>query len=191
MRGSWLASDVTGVLEQEMILLHLDVPVLFVCRNEAGRKFLTLCLDEEEGCYIMAELVDNDIVQMLEKQCTIEETFRKSRNNVMYMTTYNLEKKRFDVEVIQVDDVLDEDLPDKGAFFTVSNNKIERYLKKLKEDRISFFDGCTSEKMVYSCSNKLDKRPYEESSSIISSKAVMKEKFEQRDLFEPMKYLIA
>lgn len=192
MENRWLSSDITGVLYLEMILLYLDVPTLFICRNEIGRRFLTLCLDEEDGCYIMAEVTEQDVISMLEQRSTMEEVFRSSKSGNIYMTEYDEQSRKFNVREIPAAEVAAEDLPEQGIYFTVRNTKLDKYLKELKRDRITFFEKCTSEKMIYRHSNVKDARAYrlaEEDGKAFHK--VITDVSIKEDGFELMKYLIA
>ena len=132
MGREWINLNNIGTLEVEIVLVTFDVPILFVCKNSADRRFLVLCLDEEEGKYAIAEQSINNLILMLDNKKTMEYVFRSAKNNVIFLSEYDFDSQEFIFIEHDAKTIDKELLPKEGACFELSNEKIIRYKETLR-----------------------------------------------------------
>lgn len=143
----WIELEEIGCLYQEEILVFFDIPLLFVCKDEKNQRYLVLCEDEEEGIYIAVRCEKNDILQMLLGKVSMEQTFRKVEDGRVIKIEYNFDTSGFEYSYKAINDINEDELPDKDVLYKVTNEKIRRYIEKLKNE--------SSEEFVsFNCSNK-------------------------------------
>lgn len=134
MGEKWIDLKKFGILYREIDLVIFDVPLLFVCKNESQERKLVLCLDEELGEYIVANVNNSLLLDMLRNKITMEQVFRKSMNGKLIHINYNFDECSFESFEENVSEVNAENLPDVGTYFELCNDKIELYEQLLEND---------------------------------------------------------
>lgn len=135
MGRKWIELEGIGKLEIEVVLVTFDVPVLFICQNEKEQRYLTMCVDEDEGIYTLVQTEKSFILQMLENKMTMEHVFRIAKNGKIFLTNYDFKNCVFGVTAHNAADFDKEYLPKEGEYFELCNDKILAYKEKLlKED---------------------------------------------------------
>lgn len=138
MQKKWIELEEFGALAVEQVLVSFDVPILFVCKNQNGKRFLALCIDDEEGNYVIAEVTTSNLMGMLNNEITMEYVFRYAVNHTLYITEYDFNEKKFCVKHEDSFFVNEELLPEKGAYFELNNEKIQKYCWNLKENKVLY-----------------------------------------------------
>ena len=128
-----------GNLTTECILLNFIEPVFFVKKADNGDKFITLLFDDEEGKYLLAKTNNTKILDMLNKNITMRELFENAVDNIRYIVEYDYEKKEYIIKDIKKNELTDDMLPEKGAFFELNNEEILKYKEKLEDESIKEF----------------------------------------------------
>lgn len=173
MGREWINLEEVGTLEVETVLVTFDVPILFVCKNSRDRRFLVLCIDEEEGEYVIAEESTDSLIQMIDNKKTMEYVFRNAKNQILYVTKYDFGKQSFVVKKYNSKKIDKELLPKEGEYFELNNEKIIHYKEKLK-DKVLI---CSKEKTKYRVIS-LDDYSVKRMQSIISAEYSQKEYIE-------------
>lgn len=124
----WIEVENLGVLFIEMVLVFLDYPVLFVvkCNNA---KYLVESLDYEEGVFLVSNISNSRLLQMLSGKIDMYNTVIDARR--IYYVEYNKEKKDYCARIAKKESIPDEDLPEKNVFFTLNNVDIEEYKNRI------------------------------------------------------------
>ncbi len=138
MRKEWIELEGFGSLAVEQVLVSFDVPILFVCENQNGKRFLTLCIDDEEGRYVIAEVLTSNLIGMLNNDITMEYVFRQAVNHILYVTEYDFDKEKFNIESEDSLSVSKEILPKEGMYFELNNEKIRQYCRDLRGDKVLY-----------------------------------------------------
>ena len=116
----WYKVDRIGNLEEETILVYGNEPVLFVCTDEEKNKYLVETIDAFEGNFIIAQIEDNVLNEMINNKITMYNAFKQSKK--LFYTSfdkdYNLKSK-----VYSSDKIPDELLPKKDAFLFSSTTR--------------------------------------------------------------------
>jgi len=118
-RHEWIRLDQIGSLYQEMILIYFDVPELFVCKDTHGKRYLSLCLDPEEGQYLIAPISLKYLCELLTRKCKIRECFQYAMNKECFYTFYDKKTKSFAFDYLDSNTISDDILPDEDATYDV------------------------------------------------------------------------
>jgi len=123
-----------GNLHLHKILLQIDdPPLLFVCTDSNGKYYLGECIDSYEYPYeyLLVSTTIDILIKMLTNKMTMYEAFKKSPESIAYKIK-NTEKVKQDiVSSLPLNNVADEDLPLKGAFFEIDTDYIQKYILEL------------------------------------------------------------
>lgn len=159
----WIEVNGFGELFLEIILVTFDVPLLFVCLDKNHNRYLVLCEDEEEGEYLLAKCSNQMLLQMLNNEIPMDDTFKKALEGKNLLVKYNFQDKLFEYEFFQVKDIQDAMLPDKGAYFELTNHKIKDYIAKLEEEnsksysfKINMLSGKIQKTSQYDCDDEIN-----------------------------------
>lgn len=76
--SEWYHVDCLGDLKETEVLVYGNSPVLSVCTDQKGTKYLVETIDEFEGEFVIAKISDLDIEKMKNNEITMYETFRNS-----------------------------------------------------------------------------------------------------------------
>lgn len=129
----WNEIEGIGGLNIEMELLVGIEPVLFVCvaENNPNMKYLVMTYNSSKSTYIMRKINDQELLDMLDKKVTMEETFRRGdeilktyiKEDELYVKKYN--PLEFDENM----------LPRKGATYNIRSQYILDYKKELRNPK--------------------------------------------------------
>lgn len=134
MGEKWIEIIDYGILYREIDLVTFDVPLLFVCLDKKKCRKLVLCIDEEQGEYIIANVNAKLLLNLLKNENTMEQVFRDSDEGTMLYVYYDFECSAFRLKSMPVDEVSANMLPDSGAFFELNNRKISEYIDVLENE---------------------------------------------------------
>ncbi|MBQ2982257.1 MAG: hypothetical protein IJD58_09100 [Lachnospiraceae bacterium] len=125
-----------GELDVEMELLVGMEPVLFVCVSEDNPniKYLVMTYNSSKNTYVMRKITDKEILRMLDKEITMEETFRCGDE---ILKTYMMEDEIY-VERYNPLEFDESMLPRKGATYNIRSQYILDYKKQLRVPKFEF-----------------------------------------------------
>lgn len=132
----WIQVNEIGELYKECVLVHFDVPLLFVCKDTDDKRYLVLCIDEEEGRYLCLQVTNELLLKMLNKEITMADTFRHTSFSQNFLISYDFMKESFEGHYISTKDLTEDMLPDEGAYFELSSQKISQYILKLQNENL-------------------------------------------------------
>ena len=113
------------------VLVEFNIPIFFICQDDDSQKYAVLCVDSDELVYIIGKVDIKDILLMLSSETTLRAFFQAITEK---WRVYTGEEYCGD-EVNRISAFREDELPTEGAYFELSNSKIERYIKKLNEER--------------------------------------------------------
>ena len=132
----WIRLKEVGQLKIEIVLIQFDMPLLFVCIDESFQRYLVLCINEEEFKYIIVRVSLEKIVEMLTDKIPMDEVFKNSLDSKVIYIEYDFSDKKFHESIGKSSEILEENLPDQGAYFTLKNAKIDKYINTLNEKEV-------------------------------------------------------
>lgn len=126
-----------GELKHEQELVYGNYEVLAVYIDKEGNRYIAELNLDMHGMnnswqaleYVISPINVTDLIDMLENRLSIEEAFRK--NGVVYLAGFNEEYDLLS-QKISSDEVQPNMLPESGIMFELSNDKIVRYIERLK-----------------------------------------------------------
>lgn len=129
-------NDISFVIDNielytEKVLVELEIPLLFICKDKSNKRYTVLCVDSDEERYLIAQSKVYDIVDMIQNTITMKELFMKSRNGKAWMVTAGETIKDDTAFAIDINIVSREDLPADGTYFEVYNADIHDYVDLL------------------------------------------------------------
>ncbi len=141
----WIEIKGFGVLYIEIVLVTFDIPLLFTCFDEFKNRYLVLCVDEEIGQYLLVKSNSSSLLKMLNNEVPMEQTFKDMSNGRFMLVNYNSSEKKFEFDYLNIEQTSKDMLPDEGAFFELSNQKIKDYITKLEKEETKNVFCCTVE----------------------------------------------
>lgn len=147
----WIQLNEIGVLYLEIVLVQFDVPLLFVCKDDDGVRYLILCIDEEEGQYLSSQISNKWLLKLLNNEVTMAEAFRHPINKRDFLIEYDFSSKKFNGHYIEVSQLTSDMLPDEGAYFKLRNPKIIDYIERISNESEYQYDkvvSCTLKKYI-------------------------------------------
>lgn len=128
---NWITVEPLGQLHYEQILVTFEIPELFVCADAKQRRYLAVLLDEDCDAYLLVRTTPDILLQMLGEKITMEQAFRSAPDATAYYIDFHADEKSYSLIRKPIQDVLPEDLPDVGIFFTLHNPSLDRYREAL------------------------------------------------------------
>ena len=114
--SEWYHVDCLGDLEETEVLVYGNSPVLSVCTDQKGAKYLVETIDEFEGEFVIAKTSDSDIEKMKNNEITMRDVFRNSEE--VLSTTFGDDFKLRSIRYTGAE-IPDELLPKRGAYLKV------------------------------------------------------------------------
>lgn len=126
----WNEIEGIGILNIEMELLVGLEPVLFVCvlEDNPNEKYLVMTYNSTKSTYVMRKINDVELLCMLDKRVSMEETFRNGKEILM---TYEQDDCIY-VERFNPREFSEDMLPKKGATYNIHSQYILDYKEELR-----------------------------------------------------------
>ena len=134
MREVFIETDEFGALYIEQELVVGIEPVLFVCKNSDGARFLFMTYDSFSCDYVFCRADEKGLIDMLRNNVTIENVYRLSE--FIYETSYSDESvllKKFSAETFPADK-----LPLKDEFYELESEEINQYISILSKEQNTY-----------------------------------------------------
>lgn len=145
----WEEVEKIGKLYVEEELVVGIEPVLQVCVDQQKyNRYLVMTYDSGEGEFVLCRIAPKALLDMLENRKTMEETFRAAGR--IYVTSA-LEDGRLKLAESKACEFPADKLPDKGAYYDISSEYIQKYIKRLKNVEMEVYE--TIEKTGINLSN--------------------------------------
>ncbi len=134
--NKWICLKNKEQLYIDIVLVHFDVPLLFICKDEIGKKYLVECIDEEKEMYILSPIDDDTILNLINKEITMRDSIKQGKNHRVIKVEYNFKSKSFEEKDITSDELHNDELPDEGAYLEYLSSDVRDYKKRLKRKKI-------------------------------------------------------
>lgn len=144
-RKEWLNIKECGKLYIEKVLITFDIPILFVCSDYEGRKYLCMNIDPDTGETVIAHTDNTSLIGMLENCVTMETVFRESNDGRIMVVKYDEDNGRIITETRKAQNIDADYLPRKGAYFDLSGKEISDYVETLKKQIATVMRGTFNE----------------------------------------------
>ena len=143
----WYRVDKIGNLYEETVLVRADEPVLFVCMDEEKNRYLVEAIDGFDGEFVIARIEDNVLSEMINNKIPMYDAFKRSEKllHTSFDEAYNLKSK-----VYSNDEIPNELLPRKNAYFNLKSNQLTQYADSLQQKyiQIPVMYRCVSQERV-------------------------------------------
>lgn len=136
-------------LTTECILLNFIEPVFFVKKSNIGERYITLLYDDEKGEYLLAKTNNIKLLGMLNKKITMRELFENAINDERFVAKYDYDKEEYVMERIEKNELSDNMLPKRNAYFELENEVIADYIEKLKSETLKDFLSINCKQIIY------------------------------------------
>lgn len=118
-----------GNLYIEELLVVANDPLLFVCVDDNYDRYLVMTYDFLDSEFVISKIKPGVLCRMLKNEIPMDESF-KSSQNIIYTEMKN---NRLSAHMYSVDDFPVDKLPQKGAFFELKFDYIDRYVSLLEK----------------------------------------------------------
>ena len=136
MKNWYYAKDI-GQLHIEKVLIHGDEPVLCVCVDDKKQRYLCMAYQPERLRFVMSKVSTDQLLDMLEKKVSMEQTFRRSQE--IYTTEEN-EDFDSDADLILTANNSKsfpaDRLPKASAYYDLHFPWVKDYIARLKKERV-------------------------------------------------------
>ena len=112
-------------------LIEFNIPIFFICQDKNNQKYAVLCVDSEQLIYIVGKVEIKEILLMLNSRITLREFFM----NISEKWRILAGEDYMSDELERIEELCEEELPVEGAYFELSNSKIENYKKRLNKEK--------------------------------------------------------
>lgn len=116
-------------LYTEKILVEFQIPLLFTCKDEDNNKYIVECFDEDKMEYIISDTTNKDILDMLNKRCTMYELMKRGSKHWICYAGQNLDLDKIE----EVNEFTDDQLPVKDAYYEYPSKGVLEYMKELEK----------------------------------------------------------
>ena len=107
-------------LYREENLVVAQTPVLFVCKDDDGQRYLTLLLDFDDNEYLVCPISDKDLLAMLVGEIPMRKPFVTAES--IYQITAVQEPDNDSIQTFTGADLSDDMLPDDNVKFVIDDH---------------------------------------------------------------------
>lgn len=120
-------------LYNDIKLIDLDVPLLFVCIDESKNRYLVLCVDPDECYYLVVPITSDKLIHMLNGQISMRNPFETS--DVVYSIITAPDYNNDSITEKSPKEIDDEDLPRENAYFNLKlHEELNSYISDLQSN---------------------------------------------------------
>lgn len=117
-------------LYMEQVLIEFEGPDVFVCIDKNKKRYIVLHTDvEEDTDYIISLVTTRNLIDMLAAKITIREIFTINKECWKVKSNENVFENI--VKTVNTEDLTTKELPICGAYFTIPNEDVREYFRKL------------------------------------------------------------
>lgn len=129
-----------GNLVMDYIILDYDYPLLFVCREETGRKlYLCVCCDTyKEQRWLITPTSEQILQEMLENRRTIREAFEEAKG-LCCVAIWSQEAPKEQYKMLSAKEFEQGDLPEKGEFLDAEGEEYCGLRDYISTKRINYY----------------------------------------------------
>lgn len=119
-----------NLYSEQMLVEYNDDPVFYICKSQTERYYVVLCVDVEEGNYIVINSKISDVLLMLYGYITMRDLYKKVDSFWQVFVG-----KVIDDDVVTKHNIEDIDtsvLPYEGEYYEILDKEVENYARKLE-----------------------------------------------------------
>lgn len=128
-----------GTLYLQTTYLFFEEPLLFLCVDAHGNKFLCLCAEfRDDYRWIITKTDNSTLKKLITNELPTYEIFHKSKGKKYIVRWSGYETDKENVTLIDFDDIPELDLPEKHSFLDISPALQTNLLKDLQKFSFTF-----------------------------------------------------
>lgn len=136
-----------NLYSEQMLVEYNDDPVFYICKSQTERYYVVLCVDVEEGNYIVINSKISDVLLMLYGYITMRELYKKVDSFWQVFVG-----KVIDDDVVTKHNIEDIDtsvLPYEGEYYEILDKEVENYARKLENSLLNNKNKLLDESLEY------------------------------------------
>lgn len=150
-----------GTLYLKSTYLFFEEPILFLCNNRQGKKFLCLCAEfRDEYRWIVAETDNKVLKNLITNKISTYEGFQQSQGQKYIVNWSGYESDKEIVSRVDFENIPELDLPEQNIFLDIPQHLQSNLIQNLQEYEIIF-----SEDKIFSLQNVKQQKLIKESYS--------------------------
>lgn len=152
MNNKWYLKNV-GEICEEIILVYGNEPVLFVCQDHYGARYLFETISYYDGKFVACRISNNELLKLLNNKITMYDVFHFSQE---LLVTFFDDDYALEAEIKYSEDIPDAMFPRKGVYFGLSSELINGYIHKLEKEETTFMINYTIRSPKFKVSKTYD-----------------------------------
>ena len=130
-----------GTLYLQTTYLFFEEPILFLCVDAYGNKFLCLCAEfRDDYRWIVTETDNATLKKLITNELPTYEVFHRSKGKKYIVRWSGYDTDKENVTLINFDDIPELDLPEKNSFLDISPSQQSNLLNDLQKFSFTFND---------------------------------------------------
>lgn len=117
-------------LYEDIVLIELDTPILFVCKDDYNQRYLAVCIDMDMYEYYVMNITNELLINIIEGKTEIKEAFVQATSFFYVQAGDTIDNDL--VRLLDKSELADDDYPDNGIYYTIKNSVIDEYIFRLK-----------------------------------------------------------
>lgn len=115
---------------EKVLVDYMDIPIFFICKSNEDY-YIALCIDVEEYNYVVAQMSLEDTYALLHGKIAMRDAILKQKE---YWLIYSGVTPQEDVvEKKKISQLSKDVLPEKGAYYKILTDDIEKYVQTFDE----------------------------------------------------------
>lgn len=112
----------------EKVLVDFNgAPIFFLCQDQQGRYYITLCYDTEDWKYLVVRTSDVSVFHLLHQESTIRKTILEQPQ--YWLVTAGETPAEDLVELHKIADIHTEILPEEGIYLQILTKEMQEYVE--------------------------------------------------------------
>lgn len=113
---AFIKDSIYGKIIYDEVFYYYDCPVLFIAKSSLGKKYLVVSskMGYNEWEWLMVEIDDAIRDALINNEIYMYNVYKKPLNGEVIRYIYSYKKQKF--EIVNPDDLLDEELPEKEVY---------------------------------------------------------------------------
>ena len=128
-----------GTMYLKSTYLFFEEPILFLCNDRQGKKFLCLCAEfRDEYRWVVAETDNKVLKNLITNKISTYESFRQSRGQKYIIKWSGYDADEEIVYRVNFEDIPELDLPEKNIFLDIPQMQQAKLIQDLQRYEIIF-----------------------------------------------------
>lgn len=125
----FIINDHKLFLEQVLVRLDWNRPILFICIDENKQRYLAMCLDNNGTEVLLAKVGNKELYKMLKGIITMRNIFENSE--MLWKIKVGKSYQEDLCTMIDFNKINEDELPTKDSYYEIPNKEIEDFAEQL------------------------------------------------------------